>query len=823
MIKTNMCIAAAFLLCSATLLKAQENDSISTTEKKIDEVVMVGTRTAPRSSVSTPLPVDNIDAAVLQSSGHSTVGQALQYRIPSFNSTSAAVQDATSLLDPFEIRNLGSSRTLILINGKRKNQSSLIFTQNTIGKGETGADLSSIPPIAIKKIEILRDGASAQYGSDAIAGVINVILKDKISFTEINTNLSLYSKGDGFSQNLSAITGSTFKNGGFITLATNLQNNDYAYRNGKVNAYWEAQTFGANQSDVEAYLAKYPDAQNKNAYPKKSSISFLVNTSIPVSENATIYANASFAAKKVNSFANHRTPYWVNPKNVLNAADGFTPSFIGDLSDYGGTIGYKTKTASNWIIDLSATFGGNKILYTVGNTFNAAMGTSSPINFKPGGFKFSNIVGNLDVSKRFSEHFALAFGSEARREGYEIFAGDPASYYQTGAISFPGSSTENSGTFSRYNIGAYADAAFDISDATTLNATARFENYSDFGNAIVWKVSGRQNIIGKQLVARGSVSTGFRAPTLQQVYLSTIQNVFNNGKIVAEGLFNNVGKEAKAIGIPSLDAEKSLNFTLGLGIQPNKNFTVTVDGYLINVYDRILLSSRMSDKSTILDPLAQIGVSNVTAASFFINGVDTRTIGLDIVANYRNINWLSGKFALNLAMNMNHSEITKNSDKLDGLNLVAPFNRTEEALATTSRPALKAVLGIDYAIGKWNFSVNNTLFSKALYANSGMPGANLAWNDPVANQQSYLRFDPRITTDITLNYVINDKNTINLGVMNVFNILPKWRLLRMPADKTYDEIYNTVTFNGRYPQSSYDAQHFSIFGTQFVLGYSIKF
>ncbi|MDQ0066101.1 TonB-dependent receptor plug domain-containing protein [Chryseobacterium lathyri] len=822
--KTHICIAATFFLCSTTLFQAQEQDSItSTTEKKIDEVVMVGTRAAPRSSVSTPLPIDNIDASVIQSSGHNSVGQALQYRIPSFNSTSAAVQDATSLLDPFEIRNLGSSRTLILINGKRKNQSSLIFTQNTIGKGETGADLSSIPPIAIKKIEILRDGASAQYGSDAIAGVINVILKDKINFTEINTNLGLYSKGDGFSQNLSVITGSTFKNGGFITFSTNLQNNDYAYRSGKVNAYWEAQTFGADQSVVDAYLTEYPDAQNKNASPKKSSISFLINTSIPLSESTNIYANASFATKKVNSFANHRAPYWVDPANVLNAPAGFTPSFIGDLTDYGGTFGYKTKTASEWIVDLSATFGGNKILYTVGNTFNAALGTSSPINFKPGGFRFNNIVGNLDVSRRFSEHFALAFGSEARREEYEIYAGDPASYFQTGAISFPGSLPENSGTFSRYNIGAYVDAAFDISDATSFNATARFENYSDFGNALIWKISARQNIIGKKLVLRGSVSTGFKAPTLQQVYLSTVQNVFSNGKVVAEGLFNNVGKEAKAIGIPKLDAEKSLNFTLGLGIQPNKNFLITVDGYLINVYDRILLSSRMNDKATILDPLAKIGVNNITSASFFINGVDTRTIGLDIVANYKNIHWLSGKFGLNLAMNMNHSRITKSSDKLNGLNLVAPFNRTEEALATTSRPALKTVLGIDYTIKNWNISLNNTLFGKAIFANSGMPGANLAWNDPIADQQSYLRFDPRITTDIMFSYMINDKNTVNFGVLNVFNILPKWKLLRMPADKTYDEIYNTVTFNGRYPQSSYDAQHFSIFGTQFVLGYSLKF
>ena len=822
--KFNISVAVAFLVFGINHLAAQDQDTLTPKhEKNIDEILMVGSRTAPRSNTTTLLPIDNIDASIIQSSGQTTVGQVLQYRIPSFNSTSAAVQDATSLLDPFEIRNLGSSRTLILINGKRKNQSSLIFTQNTIGKGETGADLSSIPTIAIKKIEILRDGASAQYGSDAIAGVINILLKDKISFTEVNSGLGLYSKGDGFSQNLSTITGTTFNDGGFFTFSTNIQNNDYAFRNGNVSAYWDAQTFGASQEVVNAYLEKYPDAQNKNAYPKKTSLSFLINSSIPLSEKSNLYGNASFATKKVNSFANHRTPYWVNTTNVLNSPDGFTPTFIGDLTDYGSTVGYKTKTDNNWNVDLSATFGGNKILYSVGNTFNAALGVQSPINFKPGGFRFTNIIGNIDISKRFSERVSLAFGSEVRREEYEIYAGDPPSYYQTGAISFPGYSSDNAGIFSRFNIGVYADAAFDISDATAINTTARFENYSDFGNALIWKISARQNIMGKKLILRSSASTGFRAPTLQQINLSTIQNVFTNGVIVAEGLFSNVGKEAKAIKIPKLDAEKSLNFTLGLGIQPNKNLSVTIDGYLINVYDRILLSSRMTDPLTILNPLAQIGISNITAASFFINGVDTRTIGIDLVANYKNIALSSGKLGLNMALNINNSKIVKNSDKLKDLNLIAPFNRTEESLTTTSRPGLKAVVGAEYSLEKWNISVNNTLFGTSTFANSGMPGAELAWDNPNASSQSYLKFDPRITTDITVNYIINEKNTINIGILNAFNVLPKWGIYNLPENKSYDEIYNAVTFNGRYPQSSYDAQHFSIFGTQFTVGYSMKF
>ncbi|MBK1895309.1 TonB-dependent receptor plug domain-containing protein [Chryseobacterium paridis] len=819
-------VAIAFFLGNVSLLYAQNKDSLSK-EKSIDEVIMVGTRAAPRSSIATPLPIDAIDASILQSSGYNTVDQALQYRIPSFNSTSAAVQDATSLLDPYEIRNLGSSRTLILINGKRKNQSSLIFTQNTIGKGETGADLSSIPNIAIKKIEILRDGASAQYGSDAIAGVVNVILKDNISFSEINLNTGLFSKGDGFSQSFNGITGTTFKKGGFITIAASLQNNNYAYRNGTVNPYWEAQTFGASQAVVEDYLSRFPDAQNKNALPQKTSTSFSANAMIPISERSKFYGNAAYVAKKVNSFANYRPPYWVGPQNnplapIPNSPDGyigFGPTFEGNVSDYGGTLGFKTKTLNGWGIDISATTGGNEILYTVRNTFNPALGLNSPTYFKPGGFSFNNLLGNIDVTKRFSDVFAIAFGTEARREWYEIYSGDQISYNPVpGAISFPGMNASSAGKFSRSNIGVYADAAFDFSESTSLNATARYENYSDFGSAFVWKGSLRQDIIGKKLIFRASASTGFRAPSLQQIYLSTNQASFTNGSVFVEGLFSNVSPEAQKVGIPKLTAERSLNFTSGFGIQPNKNFSMTIDGYWITIKDRILLSSRMRD----------LGIANVASASFFINGINTQTVGADIVANYRNIDLGKGKMAFNFAANVNYSKILRQSRMLDALNEQRIgrdpfFNRMEEALTTTSRPSMKGVVGVDYNIKKWNFSVNNTIFGPAKFVNDGTSSdAYAGWNAPNEAAMAYLEFRTRMTTDLMINYHINDRNTINIGVLNAFNIIPKWRLINVSSED-YDKAYNAVTFNGRYPQSAYDSQHFNIFGTRFTVGYNIKF
>lgn len=825
-------IGVLFFLSMTTAAYAQ-TDSIKK-EKNVDEVILVGTRVAPRTSVNTPLPIDAIDSQIIQSSGQQTMDKALQYRIPSFNSTSAAVQDATSLLDPFEIRNMGSSRTLVLVNGKRKNNSSLLFIQNTIGKGETGADLSAIPNIAIKKVEILRDGASAQYGSDAIAGVINVILKDKVSFSEVNTSLSLFGKGDGFGQNISAISGSTFENGGFFTLSAGFQNNDYAKRSGNVNAYWEADTFGVSQSVVQSYLDKYPDANNKNVLPKKTSMNILVNTEIPVSENAKLYGNASFVAKKVNSYANHRPPYWKTDPNFLlhdqgSTYTGFTPTFEGDLTDYGATVGYATKTASDWKVDMSGTFGGNKILYTVRNTYNPDLGANSPISFKPGGYRFNHFVGNIDINKRVSDVFAVAFGSEVRKEEFEIYAGDEASYTGGGAISFPGMRKENAGIFSRYNFGGYVDTSFDFTESSLLNATARYENYSDFGDAFVWKLSFRQKLSGDKLVFRTSASTGFKAPSLHQINLSVNQASFTGGVVQTEGLFSNTSKEARSFGIPNLKAEKSLNFTAGLGVQPNKNFSATLDYYYIRVDDRVLLSSRIPI-TTNLRPIVPSAVS----ASFFINGINTATQGLDLVVNWKNIALGAGKLGMNFAGNINHSKIIGESSiakqiienvKSKTGETIVPFNRMEEAIATTSRPAYKAVLGLDYSVNKFQFYLNNTLFGTAKWANDGIAGAYSAWN--VANEGSlgYLEYQPRVVTDLNVNYNINKSNTLTFSISNLFNVLPKWKLVNVSAADAAPNgsVYNAVTFNGRYPQSAYDSQHFSIFGTQFTLGYNIKF
>ncbi|HEY9049763.1 MAG TPA: TonB-dependent receptor, partial [Ohtaekwangia sp.] len=578
---------------SDNITVAMEEDA-----KQLDEIVItVGSRTSQRTITDTPLPIDNLSIKELNATGQISFDKALQYRVPSFNTVNTPVNDATSLLDPYEIRNMGPSRTLILINGKRKNLSSLVYTQTSPGRGETGADLSAIPTSAIKRIEILRDGASAQYGSDAIAGVMNVILKDHYEATELSVTSGVTTRGDGANYGLNFNSGANIGGRGYINYNISFLHQDRTNRSGKVDLAGEANPvvgFGdgteATTQTIADFLARYPDAKNINGQPDNTSAKFLVNSSIPVTDHSELYATAAYVYRKSLSYANYRTPYWKQDFGLLHAAGteyiGYHPTFEGDLNDYNGTLGLKGKTESGWSHDVSFTVGGNKMLFTVNNTVNQSLGASSPISFKPGGFSFNHIVGNADFSKEITEKLYIALGSEFRSENYQLIAGDTASYSGEGANSFPGFSSRNAIKANRSNIGFYADATWDITDKFLISGTARTEKYSDFGNAFVWKASSRYKLINEKVTIRASYSTGFRAPTLHQINLQLNQASFDGGDIVIKGLANNLSREAAILGVPKLKAEKSKNYTMGIGVNPTSNFSMSVDYYDIDIRDR---------------------------------------------------------------------------------------------------------------------------------------------------------------------------------------------------------------------------------------------
>ncbi|MGZ9733870.1 TonB-dependent receptor [Flavobacterium sp. GNP002] len=789
--------------------------------QNLDEVVVTGSRTAPRSNTTTPLPIDVISSKDLASTGQASFDKALQYKIPSFNTVQTPVNDATSLLDPYEIRNMGPSRTLILINGKRKNLSSLLYVQTSPGRGETGADISAIPTDAIERVEILRDGASAQYGSDAIAGVMNIILKKSTNGGSVTARSGVTSEGDGEMIGVSLNNGSTVGDKGYINYTVDFSKVNLANRPGTVDAAGEAGDFGASLSDVQAFLAKKPDAGNINGSPETAAAKFLVNGGFELSDETSLYYNAAYVYKKVNSFANYRTPYWrtLNPANPYladffgdgTAASyvGYVPTFVGDLNDYNATLGYKA-VKNGWNTDASVTVGGNSQTYSVTNSQNRsdiqdANGNNvyqenSPITFQPGGTAFNHIVGNLDISKIVSDKVSIGFGTEFRTENFEVIEGDKASWDGIGADSFAGNRPENSGKWNRYNLGAYFDVAYDVTEDFLINGTLRHEEYSDFGGATVWKLSSRYKFADDKITLRGSVSTGFRAPTLHQIYTQKAQYSFVAGQgIQVSGIINNVSPQARILGVPQLDAEKSTNVTVGIGAKPSKNFNFTVDYYNIKVEDRIVLGDRQD---------TQFG--NV---AFFSNSFDSRTSGLDVVANYNNILLGEGKLGFNLSGN-----VTLQNERISDVRNNS-FGGTLDALMFTSRPDTKWILGANYEIGKFGFSLNNTYFGKTTFKQDGL-NANLR-----------TEFTPKIVTDLGITFSATEKLTLALNVNNLLNVLPEWNfkaenaagtaILNDPAQVKNQS--NLITFNQRYSQMTYDGYHFSQLGTMFNLSLNYKF
>jgi iron complex outermembrane receptor protein len=840
----------------------------------LDEVIVTVGRGSQRTIIDNPVPVDNFNAKDLNTTGQFTFDKALQYRVPSFNTVNTPVNDATTLLDPYEIRNLGPSRTLILINGKRKNLSSLLYVQFAPGRGETGADLSGIPTDAIKRVEILRDGASAQYGSDAIAGVMNVILKDKYEYSTLNVTSGVTSQGDGGTYGLSFNSGSNFGKNGFINYTVGVNQTNNAVRSGIIDVPTEIATFGdpsapltdPSNAPIVAYLQRFPTANNINGTGETSAAKFTINMGIPISENTQFYSNAAFVAKKVISNANFRTPYWRIDHGLLHRpvpgapdyttgagatgspiqneylADkaagvyqgyiGYMPTFEGDLKDYNATFGVKNDN-NGWITDASITFGGNQQLYTVNNTVNRGLRKASPTSFKPGGFNFSHIVGNLDVSKALSDKINVAFGSEARSETFEIIAGDTASYVKEGSNSFPGIRQENARTNSRFNFGAYLDVSYDITENFLIAGAVRAEKYSDFGEAFVWKLSSRLKLLEDRIVLRGSISTGFRAPTLHQIYAQSTQASFAGGNIVLSGLFNNGSKEAFLLGIPKLTAEKSDNITLGLGFNPTSNLSVSVDYYNITIRDRIVYSSSITSSST-TSTLGQIlAAGNLASVQFFINGIKTRTQGVDVVASYKGLNVGTGRLGLNLAGNFTLSnEIlgTPNEPAAIAADGSSILNAQIKSLLVEGRPLYKVIGGLDYSIGHWNIVLNGTLFGTTRFQDLDNGGA-------VMNNIKQV-FSPAVVTDLNIGYEFSKHISASFTINNLFNVLPSWKLeltgnttdanyaaakatLENATDKNLLEGF--LSFSGRYRILGYNGSQFSQLGTMFMGQLSFKF
>ncbi len=750
---------------SASQLAIDSNISLDVIASKLDEIVVTGSRGKPRTILQSAVPIDNINAADLKSSGQQSLDQIINYKVPSYNSQNQAISDATAHIDPSELRNLGPSRTLVLINGKRKNQSAQVYLNDTPGRGEVGTDMKSIPAAAIERVEILRDGAAAQYGSDAVAGVVNIILKERTT-GQLNVLGGVTAEGDGATYGVSVNKGFKVGGDGFINLTGEYSYQDVTDRAGEFADTEGDPLFGialGDDPDLDDYFRRFPDLGVTYGQPAISKVSGMLNYGNKYKEGlGEIYLTWGLTARTGKSFAFYRTSYW-RPTDFGLLTDsgeeyvGYQPTFESDILDISFTAGNKYRMGE-WDSDLSFTYGANTIDYTVDNSLNRTLEGNSPTSFNTGGYTFDNALLNLDFTRTL-EKLSIAFGTEFRIESYEARAGDESSYAPApGTDSFPGLTPNNEVDESRNNIGVYASADYDVNPEFLIGGAVRFENYSDFGSNFSWKANTRYLLGDNDGAVRASVSTGFRAPSLHQIYLSNIQTTAGASGLIQEGTFSNVDDITRnVLGVPQLDAETSFNITAGFTYKLSENFSAAIDYYNIKVNDRVLFSDQIGagnfEGTSLGDALAS---ANVEAFKFFINAIDTKTSGLDIVLNYDNVPLGDGGNTLGflLALNVNKTELDGEVTVPEAFGSVSIFGDTPSNLLTSARPGSKATLGVNLDLGAIGISFNNTYFGSV--------------KSPVSEQE----FSGKVITDLLLNYGLNDKINLNLTFNNLLNVYP---------------------------------------------------
>lgn len=720
-----------------------------------EDIVKVGSRYGSRTVITSPVPIDNIKVKELYATAQVSTDKMLHYVVPSFNSTQQTISDATAHFDPADLRGLGPSRTLVLINGKRKNPSALVFINDTPGKGDVGVDMNSIPVGAIKKIEVLRDGASAQYGSDAIAGVINIILNDETEKTTIKAYSGVTEEGDGFQVGGNVNTGFKIGDRGFVNLSTGYSDQEETNRAGEPGTDG---LFGVDGSNP--FIQQNSDLGMRVGLPNMTSANIFLNSEIALDDGGELYANGGLVFRRGKSYALYRAPYWIPDEFFLKheegtTYEGFQPTFETDIFDSELTAGFRSEKLG-WHYDFSFTHGNNTVDYTIGNSINLDLAEASPTEFRAGGYEFNSSIINFDISKLVNEKLFFSFGAEFRQENFVTNAGEEASYFGAGAQSFPGLQPQNAVDAKRSNFGAYIDLGFDVNENLFIGGAARSENYSDFGTSTTFKLNGRLKTSDDNISVRGSVSTGFRAPSLHQIHLSNIQTLVSGGTVSNQGTFNNNSPVLRKLGVDKLKEETSTNFTLGIAGKPIKGLFFSADLFQINLDDRIVYSSSIASN----DPTTTVGgilaQNNITSLKFFINAVNTTTKGVELVANYK-----MDKLSLNSSAAFMDHEIdgTINTPTVlanDGADI---FDRKEQSRILSARPNTKVIVGASYDLNPLTIGLSGIHFGEVTWQHAA---------DPAKDQT----FSSKILLDLTASYKFTREISIGLLVNNLLGTFP---------------------------------------------------
>ena len=835
--------SGAVSIRSRSSLVAKETQT-QDTEKKTDEggnglekIAVVGTRNSPRSAVDSPVPLDVIGSETLNSQGNSDVLSMLSVMVPSLNVNDQPINDASSLVRPANLRGMSSDHTLLLLNGKRRHRSAVItFLGGGLSDGAQGPDISVIPAYALKQVEVLRDGAAAQYGSDAIAGVINFVLKDAREGGHVALKVGGYSEGDGELFQVQLNKGFAIGENGFLNATA-----EYRQQNGTSRS---VQRIDAQNLIDQGNVFIASPSQVWGALDVNEDIKLALNAGADISSKSQFYSFATAARREINGgfyFRNPQTREGVFSRTDPNTGEsrlivadldglesgiacpsitlssnsvlldpsyqliadnttalgancfafnewfpgGFTPKFGGTITDASVAMGVKHELPNGWAMDASATLGYSDIEYTISNTVNPSLGPQTPTSFSPGGVSQVERTLNLDFNKLiqtiFDDPVSIAVGLEWRKETYFQKSGDEASYiagpfalepplglnqgFSIGSNGFPGYQPQSAGHWSRSNWAVYADLEFYVTEAWQFGVATRVEHFSDFGSTFDGKLSTRYKL-NDTFALRGSVNTGFKAPTVGQSNVINVTTAYGVNGLEDQATLPPTDLISLQLGATPLTPEESVNFSLGLVMQASENFFATLDYFNIRLSDRISTTSAIpltDDDISALIAQGRPDAAKYNAAKYFTNDFDTKTQGVDLVVNY-NFALADWSNSLLLAFNWTDTQVERvtlyPAQVGDEIRLLPNLTQARIRMLEDNLPAHRGSITLEQSKGNWAFTWRlnyyGEFYEDHLDASAGM--------DIYGNALT--------TFDAQVAWKVLPQTQVTLGAQNLFDSLP---------------------------------------------------
>jgi iron complex outermembrane receptor protein len=765
----------------------------------LEAVAVLGTRGEERTVISAPVPIDVLSSVEIRQMGRVETAQAIQAVAPSFNFPRTSVADGTDHIRPATLRGLAPDQTLVLLNGKRRHTSALVNVNGFIGRGSAAVDLNAIPASMIERIEILRDGAAAQYGSDAIAGVLNVVLKRNAPgeiTTTLGQNFTTYNRIDASAQPAIIAGERTARDGELFQLTANrgfgFGSSGYFFVGGEVRDRGETnrslpdprrQYFVGDPRNAQAPRINH---RQGDGYLHDAGGFFNAGNSTAKFGGLDFYGFGGLSHRYGDAAGFWRRPF--DDRTVRQIyPDGFLPIIQSDIWDGSIALGAKG-TAYGWQWDLSNTYGNNSFGFTVANSANVSIGPTSKTKFDAGTLGFAQNSTNLDILREvgapWGRPLKIAFGGEFRHENYRIEAGELDSYRDggvpvlnpdgsvkrdangnpvlaaVGAQVFPGFRPSDAVDAKRHNVAGYVDLESDLLPTLLVSLAGRYEDYSDFGSTTNGKLAARLELT-EELAIRGAASTGFRAPSLHQQYFSSTATNFVAGVPFDVRTFPVRTAEAQVLGASPLTPEKSRNLSAGVAFEPTRALSLTIDHYRINIDDRIVFSENFTG-AAVQALFQQRGLAGVTGGRFFTNAIDTRTTGIDVVGNYGRRFQDGGIVRLTAGYNQSKTRVTRADATPSALSAFQEslFGRVERARVEVGQPRDNLLLSATY---DWR--------QVGLVVRTRRYGEVTSFGTPL-NGSLDQTFSARWITDVGASYTLLKRFRVTVGADNLADVYP---------------------------------------------------